>query len=131
MTGARHTELKAPLAWPAADWLIDRPALWGIAKLYFPLSRLWAAADVSGADLDRFFQDDDFYYLSGVEIPDIALALHVDASGRLADEVQDLRRMADAAHGRLLDVRGAGKQNHERRESRRRVLHQGSDCTLF
>lgn len=57
MTGARHTELKAPLAWPAADWLIDRPALWGIAKLYFPLSRLWAAADVSGADLDRFMAE--------------------------------------------------------------------------
>ncbi|MGQ0552114.1 MAG: M24 family metallopeptidase [Planctomycetota bacterium] len=47
---------------------------------------IWVSAR-SGADLDRFFQDDDFYYLSGVEIPDIALALHVDASGRLADEV--------------------------------------------
>jgi len=38
-------------------------------------------------DLDRFFQSDDFYYLSGVEIPDIALALLVDAHGALADEV--------------------------------------------
>ncbi|MHC5209784.1 MAG: aminopeptidase P N-terminal domain-containing protein [Planctomycetota bacterium] len=38
-------------------------------------------------ELGLFFQHDDFYYLSGVEIPDIAIALRVDASGGLADEV--------------------------------------------
>lgn len=38
-------------------------------------------------ELGLFFQQDDFYYLSGVEIPDIALALRVDGSGALADEV--------------------------------------------
>jgi Xaa-Pro aminopeptidase len=38
-------------------------------------------------ELTLFFQQDDFYYLSGVEIPDIALALRVDENGALADEV--------------------------------------------
>src|SRR5262249_3682453 len=40
-----------------------------------------------GAELERFFQDDNFYYLSGVELPDIALALRVDQSGALQDDV--------------------------------------------
>ncbi|MDG2148954.1 MAG: Xaa-Pro peptidase family protein [Planctomycetota bacterium] len=34
-------------------------------------------------ELDPFFQDDDFYYLSGSEIPDIALLMVVDAEGSL------------------------------------------------
>jgi Xaa-Pro aminopeptidase len=41
----------------------------------------------TGTDLERFYQEDNFYYLSGVEIPDIALALLVDENGSLADEV--------------------------------------------
>lgn len=40
-----------------------------------------------GQELNRFFQEDDFYYLSGVEQADIALALRVDAEGQLQDEV--------------------------------------------
>jgi Xaa-Pro aminopeptidase len=40
-----------------------------------------------GPELERFFQQDDFYYLSGVELPDIALALLVDEAGGLVDEV--------------------------------------------
>jgi Xaa-Pro aminopeptidase len=47
---------------------------------------IWVSS-APGNDLDRFYQSDDFYYLAGVEVPDIALALHVDASGQLADEV--------------------------------------------
>ena len=37
-------------------------------------------------ELDPFFQSDDFYYLSGVEVPDIALLLVIGADGSLADE---------------------------------------------
>jgi len=40
-----------------------------------------------GVELERFFQEDNFYYLSGVELPDIALALRVDEAGALQDEV--------------------------------------------
>lgn len=41
----------------------------------------------SGLDLERFFQEDNFYYLTGVELPDIAMALLVDSDGSLLDEV--------------------------------------------
>lgn len=37
-------------------------------------------------ELDPFFQDDDFYYLSGSEIPDIALLMVVDADGKLVGD---------------------------------------------
>ena len=39
-----------------------------------------------GAELDRFFQDDNFYYLTAVDIPDVALAMRV-AGGAIEDEV--------------------------------------------
>ena len=38
-------------------------------------------------ELERFYQQDDVWYLSQVHQPDIALALRVDEDGRLADEV--------------------------------------------
>ncbi len=38
-------------------------------------------------ELAAFFQQDDFWYLSGVAIPGISLALRVDEQGRLLDEV--------------------------------------------
>ena len=38
-------------------------------------------------EADPFFQSDDFYYLTGLEVPDIALLLVVDDAGGLADEV--------------------------------------------
>jgi Xaa-Pro aminopeptidase len=41
----------------------------------------------TGTDLERFYQEDNFYYLTGVEIPDVALALLVDDNGSLVDEV--------------------------------------------
>ncbi len=48
---------------------------------------VWVEA-VDGAKLeDRFFQEDNFWYLSGVEISDVALAIVVDASGAVSDEV--------------------------------------------
>jgi len=46
----------------------------------------WIEA-LDGANLERFFQEDDFWYLSGVEIPDVALAVVVDGSGAITDEV--------------------------------------------
>ncbi len=46
---------------------------------------IWVTAR-DGADLDRFFQDDNFYYLTAVDIPDIALAMRV-AGGEIEDEV--------------------------------------------
>ncbi len=41
----------------------------------------------SGSDLDRYFQEDDFYYLTGVEIPNIAFGMKVDEKGKIVDEV--------------------------------------------
>jgi hypothetical protein len=64
---ARETRLTVPLAWPAADWLIDRPALWGIARLYFPLSRLWAAADAAGEDAGQFLAEAPIARLGAAE----------------------------------------------------------------
>lgn len=34
--------------------LADPLAIWGLRRWFFPLSRLWAAADAGGADIDRF-----------------------------------------------------------------------------
>jgi hypothetical protein len=48
------TSLRGPLAWPIADALFDRPAMWAILRLWLPLSRAWAAAAASGGDADRF-----------------------------------------------------------------------------
>jgi Xaa-Pro aminopeptidase len=53
----------------------------------------------SGPELERFFQEDNFYYLSGVELPDVALALRIDAQGQLVDEVLFL-----PAHDRNFEV---------------------------
>ncbi len=41
----------------------------------------------TGPELERFFQEDNFYYLTGIELPDIALALRMDEAGGLVDEV--------------------------------------------
>jgi Xaa-Pro aminopeptidase len=37
-------------------------------------------------ELDPFFQDDDFYYLAGIETPDVALLLVVDGNGALVED---------------------------------------------
>jgi len=47
---------------------------------------VWIEAP-DGANLERFFQDDDVYYLTGLELPDIELALVVGEGGALVDEV--------------------------------------------
>lgn len=49
-------------------------------------SVIWVGSAPS-SELSRFFQSDDFYYLTGVETADVALALHVGADGALVDEV--------------------------------------------
>lgn len=41
----------------------------------------------SGVEDGRFFQSDDFYYLTGVEIPDVALLMQIGGDGELLDEV--------------------------------------------
>ena len=61
----RRRELAARLQGPCVAWVSSAPA----------------------NNLSRFYQSNDFYYLAGVEVADVALALHVDASGALADEV--------------------------------------------
>jgi hypothetical protein len=80
--GAGQTRLTVPLAWPAADWLIDRPALWGIAKVYFPLSRLWAAADAAGEDVERFLAAAPIARLRAAERPLVRAALAAVARAR-------------------------------------------------
>ena len=45
---------RSPLGALLARPWIDRPALFGLARWYFPLSRLWAAADASAGDVGRF-----------------------------------------------------------------------------
>jgi Xaa-Pro aminopeptidase len=47
---------------------------------------LWLEAE-PGEDLGRFFQSDNFYYLSGIEIPEIAMAIRVGPDGKILDEV--------------------------------------------
>jgi hypothetical protein len=37
--------------------LADPLAIWGLRRWFFPLSRLWAAADAAGTDLDRFMAE--------------------------------------------------------------------------
>lgn len=64
----RRRELAAKLGGPAVVWM-ESPA---------------------EPELQRFFQDDNFYYVSGVEEPNIALALRIDEAGRLQDEVMFL-----------------------------------------
>jgi len=61
----RRRDLAAKLCRPCVVWVTSAPA----------------------NNLSRFYQSNDFYYLSGVEVADVALALHVDATGALADEV--------------------------------------------
>jgi len=46
----------------------------------------------SANDEDRFFQSDDFWYLSNVDLPDIALAMKLGPGGELLDEVLFLPR---------------------------------------
>jgi Xaa-Pro aminopeptidase len=61
----RRRDLAAQLGGPCVIWVTSAPA----------------------NNLSRFYQSNDFYYLSGVEVADVALALHVDATGALADDV--------------------------------------------
>jgi len=49
--------LRSPLgAVVAAPW-IDPPVLWGLARIYFPLSRLWASARSADGSVERFFAE--------------------------------------------------------------------------
>lgn len=61
---ARRVALAAELGGPSTVWLPSWPS------------------DEHG----QFFQQDDFYYLTGVEAADIGLLLDIDASGRLVRE---------------------------------------------
>jgi Xaa-Pro aminopeptidase len=48
---------------------------------------VWLDSASSNEIEDRFFQEDDFYYLTGVEQADISVALRIDEEGHLQDEV--------------------------------------------
>ena len=61
----RRRDLAAKLGGPCVVWVTSAPA----------------------NNLSRFYQSNDFYYLSGVEVADVALGLHVDEHGAIADEV--------------------------------------------
>lgn len=50
------TRLRGPPGW-AIDRVFDRPALWGILRLWLPTSRLWAAAMAARGDIDRFLAE--------------------------------------------------------------------------
>lgn len=45
---------ESPLGAAFARPWVDKAALFGLRRWYMPLSRLWAAANVSGIDMDRF-----------------------------------------------------------------------------
>ncbi|MEZ5669482.1 MAG: hypothetical protein R3F55_19005 [Alphaproteobacteria bacterium] len=45
--------LQGSLGWLATGWWIDRPALAGVVRFLFPLSRVWAAADLADGDVAR------------------------------------------------------------------------------
>lgn len=53
----RGSRLAGPLGWGLANWLFDRPALWGVLEWWLPVSRLWAAAMVAEGDIDRFIAE--------------------------------------------------------------------------
>ena len=59
--GARA--MLSPMGRLASGWWIDRPALSAMIRVYFPLSRMWAVADLAGGDVDRFIRE------SGVRVP--------------------------------------------------------------
>ena len=55
--------LQSPMGRVATGWWIDRPALAAVVGVYFPLSRLWAAANVADGDFEQFAA------LTGTRIP--------------------------------------------------------------
>jgi len=80
---AQGPKLRAPRGTLADECARRRRDLAG--KLQGPCV-VWVTAAPAN-NLSRFYQSNDFYYLSGVEVADVALALLVDAAGALTDEV--------------------------------------------
>lgn len=68
--------------------LADPLAIWGLRRWFFPLSRLWAAADAAGADLERFIAE------SGLALKRQPLRGY--AAGRIAAQA-DAKDLLDAA----------------------------------
>lgn len=71
---AQH--MRGPLIGMMAGALIDKPALWSIAKLFMPLSRLWAAAEIAGTDAEAFRAE--------TGVPTSAVARHALAAASAA-----------------------------------------------
>jgi len=46
--------LRSPLGALAANRFVDRPMLWAVTRLWFPLSRMWAAAEPAGENIESF-----------------------------------------------------------------------------
>lgn len=81
--------LQSPIGRIASGWWIDGPALAAMLRVYFPLSRLWAASELSGTDVDAFAA------AAGVRIPGFLRARTARALARVADA----RAAAEAAVG--------------------------------
>ncbi|MGF1627555.1 MAG: alpha/beta hydrolase family protein [Alphaproteobacteria bacterium] len=86
--GARA--LLSPVGRLATGWWIDRPALAAMIRVYFPLSRMWAAAELAGRDVDRFVEE------SGVRVPGWLRGRVARALVRIAD-CREAARAATAA----------------------------------
>ncbi len=46
--------LRSPVGVLAANRFVDRPVLWLVTRLWFPLSRMWASAEQAGENVERF-----------------------------------------------------------------------------
>lgn len=110
--GARA--LQSPVGRLASSWWIDRPALAAMLRVYFPLSRLWAAADLVGPDLDAFG------IASGVRIPGFLRGRTARALARVA-ETRARALAAIAARDSAFWAAEAQPQDRLRRLERERL----------
>lgn len=107
-TAPAMTALRGPVAWPFANEVFDRPAMWAILRLWLPLSRAWAAALTSHGDVDRFIAEAP---LKGA--PPASLRRRLAA-------FESLRRASAAAEEQWLDAMFAGPEGRDLRALDRR-----------
>lgn len=86
MVGALRSPLGAVVARPS----FDRAALWGLANWFFPVSRLWAAADAADGVPEQFFAEVPMQPASN-------LAASLEKKLATFERVRTASRAADAA----------------------------------